>query len=334
MADRRPRRNRKAVVAARRKECLTIVAGLPKSIHGNAVTLIGGLRPGKVIASPSTERDGGRLYPDQLVSALLKSVTEFADRRRANGPATPDAPADILLLYVPSNDSDELLAAFDFAVLPIPMAALAQWAPRGRQFRHHWGAATAEITGLLAPTGQATIALQGVSQRVRQVRDQEPLLLPPRNFGTPVGPIANIYSELCRGARPWVGHFPEVTPVEFTSVEVPRIQRGMTRRAYQDPRGAVYLTADPAAYHGHSRQLEPESADEERRRVLQQLYRFGVSIPAGFHHDAQLENGEQFKLSRFECSEDGPVEVTATHANVYPDDFVRAKIKTKIKAAN
>ena len=52
-------------------------------------------------------------------------------------------------------------------------------------------------------------------------------------------------------------------------------------------------------------------------------YRFGTSLPQGFHHDAQFEGGRHFNQTRFDCSREGELLVTASHVNIYPNDYVR-----------
>ena len=64
--------------------------------------------------------------------------------------------------------------------------------------------------------------------------------------------------------------------------------------------------------------------------MLCRLYRFGAPLPDGFHHDVQKRNGQDMKRVVFDCSVDGPVFVSGSYANVYPNDFVRARDKQKI----
>jgi hypothetical protein len=64
--------------------------------------------------------------------------------------------------------------------------------------------------------------------------------------------------------------------------------------------------------------------------ALKGLYRFGVALPHGFHHDVQFEHDRPLSGVEFECGKLGTVGGHATHANVYANDVVRMDGKAKI----
>lgn len=77
-----------------------------------------------------------------------------------------------------------------------------------------------------------------------------------------------------------------------------------------------------AATEYAERQAEVAANRPNRVSLLRSSYRFGVPLPPGFHHDAQFAGRSLYKTS-FECAENGPITLSTTHANIYPDDVIR-----------
>ena len=309
---------------------MIVLAGLPPATHGRTVDVIRQSQPSaSVIGAPSPVSDGS-LYSPALLRTLLGGLTGFALRRRTNGPPTPLAPKSITLLYVPAPDDERLLRTLDFAVMPQPLTALAVRDVGGRLLRHSVEAAEAAIEDILGHRSRAKADLEVVNERINRLNDREALLLPPRNFVTDQGRLSRKFVEMRRGRRSWSDRFNDLGSEQLTRNQIARIPEEKTRQAYVDSRRVAFLTAHPTAYDGLVRELEESAALEARLSVLRSLYRFGIALPSGFHHDAQPADGSRFNDFEFDCDTEGRVCVNASHANIYSNDFVRAKRKQKI----
>jgi hypothetical protein len=166
----------------------------------------------------------------------------------------------------------------------------------------------------------------GVQRRIESRKSSEPLLLPPLNFHLPDRPLQHSFCELTRGTRTWDKALPENVAAEvFDRQRLPDFLRYQERQLmYRDARDIVFPCARPSELHG--RQLPETStgtAVAELQDFLRSAYRFGAPLPDGFHHDAQLEEGRHFRNMSFQCSRNGPILVSASHANIYPNDYVR-----------
>jgi hypothetical protein len=94
---------------------------------------------------------------------------------------------------------------------------------------------------------------------------------------------------------------------------------------FRDARNVIFPCARANEHHGQPPEISPESDLAVLQVFLRSVYRFGTPLPDGFHHDAQLERGHHFDRMSFDCSREGQIQVTASHANIYPDDYVRAR---------
>lgn len=320
-------RNRVLVSGA---SSMFVLAGLPPEVHTWAVGHLERLRPtARVVGAPSSSQDGA-LYPDGVVDALVRSVAGFAIRRRANGPDRPVTPKFITLLYVPSRDKERLLHAFDFAVLAGSLTALMAFGETGRQLRHERRAVEQTLAEAASEIGQSKVDMDEVLQRIGRRSDREALLLPPQNYHLTKGLLASLFVEYRQGRRRSNDRFPELVSEELTHDELPRLPFKEVRRAYVDARQVAFLVADPAAYDGSTREVDESAEIRSLQSTLRSLYRFGAPLPQGFHHDAQRRDGNNFQQFPFDCEQEGRVAVSAPHANIYPNDFVRAKRKEKI----
>jgi hypothetical protein len=86
----------------------------------------------------------------------------------------------------------------------------------------------------------------------------------------------------------------------------------------------------PAAFHGVAHAVQQDAKLGARVSVLRSLYRFGAMLEPGFHHDAQPRDRSEFHQFEFDCSAEGRIVISGPHANIYPNDFVRAARKDKI----
>lgn len=324
-------RNRRSRVERPGPRPLCVVAGLPPAWHKRATNLIEEVYPQTIVQGVASKDRDGPLYPIQLVEILVRGVTEFSVRRRTHGPQRPIAPASITLLYVPSADDEHLLRAFDFSVMPKALSILASRDADGRQLRHSFPAIEAALRDALASNADAKTALDTVRERLNRLSDREALLLPPTNFQTPEGRLREKFAQLRSERRSWTDRFDDLPLKELTQKDLPRIPAQKTERAFVDSRDLVFFVAHPTAFHGVVREVD-EEADEsapyaELVSTLRSLYRFGAPLPSGFHHDVQRLDGRDFRDFEFECATGGPVLVSAPHANIYANDFVRAALK-------
>lgn len=302
---------------------LFLIAGLPNPLHASVERFVQDRagQTAKVIASPSSSFDG-YLYRKKTVQTLLTAGAQFAVRRLKNRSDDQTArPRRIALLYVPADDEEALIDAFDFFVFPIPLRDLAQYDSIGHQRRHDLGVCeqaihkametyTAELIGILQP-------------KIESRKSHEPLLLPPLNFHLPDDRLRQAFRELTRGARAWEKAMPDTAAAKsFDRNMLPNFLRAQERQLiFKDARGVVFPCSRPTEMHG-ALAIDLAANLKSLREMLQSTYRFGASLPQGFHHDAQFEYGRHFNQTPFDCCHKGALLVSGSHANIYPNDFV------------
>jgi hypothetical protein len=305
---------------------LLLLAGLPNPLHKRIEEFLKELAGvySKVIAVSSASYDGP-LYRQATVTILLRAAAEFSIRRLKNrGENQPPRPRRIVLFYVPTDDDEQLLSAFDFFVFPVPLRDLAEFDEAGHQKRHDrlvceqairkaFDVYSRELIGLLQP-------------RIEIRKSSEPLLLPPRNFHLPQRKLQQSFCELTRRTRTWENAMPDgVHPEMFGHEQLPAFLGYQERQLiFRDARDVIFPCARANELHWRPPDdLQPESDVRVLQDFLRSIYRFGTPLPDGFHHDAQLEWGRTFDEMAFDCSRNGVIPVTGTHANIYPNDFVR-----------
>ncbi len=303
---------------------LFLLAGIPNPIHARCEKFLQQLagRYSRVVASSSTSSDGP-LFRQGTVDSLLRGSAEFAVRRLKNRSDDQSArPRRIALFYVPASDDQRLLDAFDFFVFPIAMHDLAAFDHYGHQARHN--ADACEVAIKKAFEAYNTHLLGLIQAKIESRRSSEPLLLPPLNFHLPQNPLRNVFCELTRGTRAWQNAIPEeIVARRFDKAMLPNfLDHQEHQMIYQDVRDVVFPCARASELHG-AQDIDRSAPVPELCDLLRSTYRFGVSLPQGFHHDAQFEGGRVFNQMPFICSRNGPITVNGTHANVYPNDFVR-----------
>jgi hypothetical protein len=297
---------------------LLLIAGIPNPQHIRAqdfLKQIAGAHA-KVIAVPSGSHDG-RLFREGTIDTLLRGTAQFAIRRFKNrSDDQTERPKRIALFYVPADDDRQLLKAFDFFVFPIPLRDLAAFDETGRQKRHQPSACENAIKRAFDVYSRDLVGI--VERRIKNRKSSEPLLLPPLNFHLPDQRLQQVFSELTLGTRTWENALPEdVLPTTFDKEGLPNFLHPNERQTiYRDARNVVFPCARPNELHA---QLPDIAANANVRVLLDFLrstYRFGASLPYGFHHDAQLEHGHRFNQMSFQCSRNGEISVSATHANI------------------
>jgi hypothetical protein len=344
-ADRRQQRHQQkkkradAIVTSEVKTLVVVVGlapGIVEQARGWIERALG--KPVRVIPIRASQ-DDNTPYSNVQISEIIGTVADYAKRKRKA--EQQPTPSSIILLYVPGQTQEPMLAAFDFFVFPIPMVALAGF-ENGKQLRHDATEVKAAIDDALSPGSVSMESFKAVHERVTAVRDAEPLQMPPVNFHFERNrPIREIFIAMRRGNRDWVDGVNELIQKEFGHERIPHLRNEARRWAYRDARGLVFLRADLLAHHGANREVieddeEPDEGDEEdvqaELALLRGAFRFGCPLLPGFHHDVQLEKDKLLKHIWFECGRKGRVNsAKVVYANIYPNDIVRAKKLTRAK---
>lgn len=302
-----------------------VVAGLPLAVHQRSIAgLRGRLKHAIIKGVPSPGLDG-QLYSTRFVETLLRSVGDFAVRRRTNGNAQP-TPASISLLYVPAPDEERLLSALDFAVMPVALEALATYGDRGRARRHDLDEVERALIAAVARGSNARATLAEVTRRLGYRSDDEGLLLPPRSFRLAEGTLTDTFRQFRRGGRRWNDRLADLGPTSLAHTDVPnRIAHQATRRVFVDARGLAFFIAHPTAYDGPPREIDDAYDVAGISSALHSLFRFGGALGPGMHHDVQRSDGSDLRGAVLECDAKGRIEAHGDYANIYPNDFVRVQ---------
>ena len=304
---------------------LLLLAGLPHPLHsriGEFLKELAGVYS-KVIAVPSGSHDGP-LYRQPPVNTLLRAAAEFSIRRlKSRSDYQPPRPRRIVLFYVPAYDDQQLLGAFDFFVFPVPLRDLASFDEAGRQERHNRSACERAVQKGFDVYSRELIG--SLQPRIESRKSSEPLLLPPLNFHLPRRRLQQAFCELTRRTRTWDDAMPDnIVPEMFDHDRLPEFLDYQERQViFRDARNVIFPCARAGELHWRRPEIEPQCQVVALQDFLRSVYRFGTPLPDGFHHDAQLEGGRHFHSMSFDCSRNGLISVTASHANLYPNDYVR-----------
>lgn len=305
---------------------LLLLAGLPNPLHSRIEEFLrerAGLHS-KVIAVPSASYDG-RLYRKSAVESLLRAAAQFSIRRlKTRGENQPPRPRRIALFYVPSPDDQQLLNAFDFFVFPVPLRSLADFDKAGCQKRHTRASCEQAIQHAFEVYDQELI--RSLQPRIESRKSYEPLLLPPLNFHLPQRRLQQAFCELSRRSRTWNNVMLDgLVPETFDREQLPGFLDHQERQLiFRDARDVIFPCARANELHSRLPDVPPESDLSVLQSFLRSVYRFGTPLPEGFHHDAQFEWGRPFNSMWFDCSSRGVISVSGSHANLYPNDYVRA----------
>jgi hypothetical protein len=303
---------------------LLLLAGLPHPLHTRIEEFIKELAGPycKVIAVSSGSYDGN-LYRRRPIESLLRAAADFSIRRLKNrGEGHLPQPRRIALFYVPADDEQQLLDAFDFFVFPIPLRDLAPFDNSGHQMRHDRDACEKAVRkGFEVYSRELIGALQ---PRIEGRKSSEPLLLPPLNFHLSGRRLRQVFCELTRRTRTWENAMPDnIAPEMFDEEQLPGFLRHQERQMiFRDVRNVVFPCARASEFHGQPPEVDQDSDISVLQDFLRSVYRFGTPLPDGFHHDAQLEGGVSFQQMSFDCSRNGSISVSSDHANLYPNDYV------------
>lgn len=294
---------------------LIALAGLPHPICGSVANLIEKeVVPAARVVFQASGSDPRQLYPVHTVHALIRAISEFSHRQ-----SVLPAPECILLAYVPADDDEVLLSAFDFFVFPIRLSRLSEFDEHGRQNRHNL---TTCAPYTIASIGTMKGQFLEVKRRLSSPSDTEPLYLPPRNFSTSDSEcIGDKFRSMRRQQLGWTDSTKDVTRVDVTDSELPKhVPPGTMKTVLADTRGLLFPR--DRTEHAPARLIEEGAPNLERQDLLKTLFRFGVPLRTGYHHDVQLP-GRKLTGQQFECSKKGSIQLRCSYANVYPNDFVR-----------
>ena len=161
-----------------------------------------------------------------------------------------------------------------------------------------------------------------IKRRISSVSDRDPLFLPPNNFRTsPTERIADAFKDVLQKRSLWSNRFDYIQRVRVTNEDLRKsIRAGVQKEVLSDIRGLLFPHDQSA--HGIPRELSDGCSLEERKLFMRSCFRFGVPLADGYHHDVQFA-GRNLSGTQFDCARAGILELTCTHANVYPNDYVR-----------
>jgi hypothetical protein len=242
-------------------------------------------------------------------------------------------PSRIVVAYVEAPGSSALWEVFGHSSWPVPLRFPDWQYPEGRHWRNDVAVSARVIR-------RALILLENdeadaVRLRLEAQRNDDALLLPGRNFHLPNGQF------LIDRFRAFMANAMDIPAVEagvrterFIFERLPGFYKntgGRNKSFAVDERDLVFAHSK-SGQHGGQHPL-PMGADAEAvQRLLEGRYRFGTPFSQdGFQHDAQWEGDKPLKNERFDCAALGPVSVSGSHANVYPNDLITAHAITKIE---
>jgi len=313
------------VVAPAGPKPLLVVAGLPRPTSNTIKGTIEKRRDVNVVAAPFGHA-GPAAYTDDAIRTLLERACAFALVDRNGQPVEPiPSPNRFLLAYVKQPGSERLIEAFGVSAMPLPMDVEGWRYPGGQQWRENIEEVTRELLSAFDTSGAPP--RQALRSRLEARSSAETLLLPSRNFNTEQGVLYNLIQERLNGTVPWDDFSKniEIRRFPFDELTAYYTKTGRENARYPvDTRGLVFANS-LGGRHGPARALpnDPKPNVAELRSLLESMFRLGSPLLDGFQHDVQWPMDAPLKNERFHCVNDGDVNVSGTHANVYPNDSVR-----------
>ena len=317
-------RKRRTIVDQRSATDLVVLAGLPRFTSRRVRDILfrdTSKRNFRFEGAPSTKDDSDELYGP----ATLANLQEIVSSTVSNQSSVPvPNPRRILVLYVPSEDSERLFSALGFTCYMEPLVPSNP--DPGPHTANAWRHDIALVLDSIYPAlERATAATEKLKYEITD-KGRSPLALPAQNFYFPDGNTA-IRATYLRFAKQELS-IEELNEAlrtrKFTREQLPtKVLRGSgnTVRYFQDERGRVF---PPDGHHAPSRYPE-EGETSEQTHTLRQRYRFGVVVRDGhIHYDVQYENPGQLHNELMHCAIKGEVLVTGSHANVGVNDVVWA----------
>ena len=275
------------------------------------------LPPARYVGAPSALNDWGGLYKKNGVRETLKLIER--ESRIV-------APHRIILLYVPSRDSINLISALNFVCFPASLS------PQDYDPRHDgnpigWRHEKSMVEGVINQTLRNALRVTNALKAEITDKRISPLTLPAHNFYYPnshatINSVYHGFAQSPSGAG--IGRLKErLSPSRFTRDKLPaKAFKGKqnTDRFFQDHRGRVF---PPDMYHAQNRSENIETRGNRLSLALSQRYRFGVTVRDGnLHYDVQYELPRQLRGEPMYCGVEGEVLVTGSHANVGVNDVI------------
>ena len=309
---------------------LLVIAGLPKATAQAAAQTINSNPSSRwrAVSTAFVSRDQNFYDESSAAVELGRIACDFAIALKRDDEGVP-SPSRICVAYVDGAGCEKLWDVFGHAVLPVALRHPDWTWPKGR----HWRQEIETVNSILA---LALTALEGneaeeFRHRLEAHRSDDVLLLPGRNFHLQDG------SRLIDSFRDFMLGNKNVADVEF-GIQVKKFPYerlaefykrtgGRGKRFAIDRRNIVFAKSNNGQDGGqHKIPANTDISAALLRLQFESRYRFGTPLrPAGFQHDAQLEDGALFHAEVFDCATKGPVEVTGDHANIFPSDVVTGK---------
>ena len=235
-------------------------------------------------------------------------------------------PNRIIVLYVPSCDSANLIPALDFVCFLAPLHPQAydttlDGNPIG------WRHEKSMVRDVIYQTLRSALAATNTLKAEITDKRISALTLPAHNFYYPDSrsTIKSVYRKFVQCTPGTVRLKDRLSPSRFTRDHLPGKafkSKQHSEQFFQDSRGRVF---PPDPYHAPSRVDDKETPVNGLSLALRQRYRFGVTVRDGnLHYDMQYEYPRKLQREPMYCGEEGEVLVTGSHANIGVNDVIWA----------
>lgn len=315
---------RRVMIGDATPQPLAIVAGLPARANEAAVRALEAEFPlWKIVTErfPDTYEKTYQFDPPLL--GLLRSVCSFG---AAQPERRPPRPAQIMLFYVNAPNSERLLDAFGYSVLPARLESEEWHWPQGRHWRINSDVTNELLVGAARAMRQGP--LEELRLRLEQPATDDALLLPPRNFKHRAeGNLVPRFDRLLRTSDFAEVAFDDLDRQHFDFDNLEEFFKrvpGTNAHFRVDARGLVFARSqrgqDGAAWAQNIEALPVHGF----RNMLEGLYRFGTALRGGFQHDIQWPGGHALNDEPFFDAETSREKrITDSHANIFANDNVR-----------
>ena len=332
----RKKNKQRPIIGRQQGKDLVVLTGIPLEPLANIKNALAkDMSKGdlKFEGAASIQNDWSDLYRQSTLNSIHSIIGSTITK---NSSASKPTPRRIMILYVPSRDSNVLVEEFGIACYlePLESHMAKPQSTNGIAWRH----TTTGSLNIIDETLQRAIATTDLLEKAITKEGRSALTLPPQNFYFPdrESTIYETYLSLARHEISIDQIKSDLNPKRFTNEQLPaKALKGDHHRDrfFQDQRGRIF---PPDIYHAPSRfaessevsyGLHPMEMDREvlseSMRVLHQRYRFGVMARDGnLHYDVQYESPRELYNERMYCASTGSVTVTGTHANVGVNDVI------------
>lgn len=307
-----------------------VIAGLPKATAVAAAGTVNN-RDGRWHAITSTFPDNdAAIYDAQALLDLVRGVGTFA-RDQAKERESVPMPSRLILAYIQAPDAPRLFDGFGHAAWPIALRddVLEEGgAVPPRHWRHNIETVNQRVAEVLRRAEAEEV--EALRLRLEARRPDEVLLLPGRNFHTSEEDrlVARFQAFMCgQATADQVAEGIHIERYAFSRLPTFYAETGGTNKKFaKDARGLVFARSEHGQHGAHHDVLPADADLSLLRRTLEGRFRFGTPIqPEGFQHDVQWEKDRPLRDVPFDCAQDGRIPVSASHANVYPNDVVKVR---------